>query len=399
LLTPEEEATLDRLRDEDYDLTDGVFTHRAPDSPKAEPAPGGTAFVLGSCQYPRGFIDEPVAYEAWGHLLERIDGVSLFPAPQFALLCGDQVYVDATAGLFDPTMEDDTFELPNHRWLRNDRVREVLRHIPSFMLLDDHEIEDNWEPIASTAPTASDNDARRDAGVKGFRKFQRGMNAPPTTDNQSYDFRIEGCPIFILDTRSTRDRRTAGNLAGAQLFDMQTLGNLSDWLTEGPSIPKFVVSPSMLLPRHRRATQWNELAAAVRSDAWDGYPATLHAVLSRIVDDGNVQHVVFLSGDEHCGSVATIDITNVGSGVTKRIHSIHTCGTYTPYPFANGSPSELMGSETFDFQHGGSAYRCVVSTAFAATRNRFTYLNLRKDGADWLLEHQFDDGPVGTLVV
>jgi phosphodiesterase/alkaline phosphatase D-like protein len=268
--------------------------------------------------------------------------------------------------------------------------------MPSFMLLDDHEIEDNWEPIAPPSP---DNSDLRDAGVAAYRKYQRGMNAPPSPPGQSDSFLIEGVPLFILDTRSTRERRTAANLDAARLFDAQTLNDLGNWLAGAPSVPKFVVSPAMLLPRHRRATQWNEVAAAVRSDGWDGYPATLHAVLSRIVDDGNVQHVVFLSGDEHCASVATIDITNVDNGATKRIHSIHTCGTFTPFPFANGSPSELMGSETFDFQHGGSAYRCVVSTAFAATRNRFTYLNLRQDGADWLLEHQFGDGPLGTLVV
>jgi len=32
--------------------------------------------------------------------------------PRFALFVGDQVYVDATAGLYDPTAKDDRYRLP-----------------------------------------------------------------------------------------------------------------------------------------------------------------------------------------------------------------------------------------------------------------------------------------------
>jgi cholesterol oxidase len=61
---------------------------------------------------------------------------------------GDQVYVDPTAGLYDPAGKDDRYRLPYEAWLRQQNVRGALRRIPSFMLLDDHEIDNNWEPIA-----------------------------------------------------------------------------------------------------------------------------------------------------------------------------------------------------------------------------------------------------------
>ena len=30
-------------------------------------------FTLGSCQYPAGFLDEPVAYRSYGEIVERLD--------------------------------------------------------------------------------------------------------------------------------------------------------------------------------------------------------------------------------------------------------------------------------------------------------------------------------------
>jgi hypothetical protein len=73
---------------------------------------------------------------------------------------GDQVYVDPTAGLYDPTAKEDRYRLPYEAWLRQKNVRDVLRRIPSFMLLDDHEIDDNWE-----AATGDDYAFARDLQV------------------------------------------------------------------------------------------------------------------------------------------------------------------------------------------------------------------------------------------
>ncbi len=98
---------------------------------------------------PPGFIDEPVAYRSYGKIVERLEA-SAGIKPRFAVFAGDQVYVDPTAGLYDPASEDDRYRLPYEAWLRQRNVRNALRRIPSFMLLDDHEIDDNWEPLADS---------------------------------------------------------------------------------------------------------------------------------------------------------------------------------------------------------------------------------------------------------
>ena len=68
-------------------------------------------------------------------------------APEFVVLSGDQVYVDPTNGLMDPSLKDDEeYELPYENFLRAPAVRRVLKRLPVYAMLDDHEIANNWEP-------------------------------------------------------------------------------------------------------------------------------------------------------------------------------------------------------------------------------------------------------------
>src|SRR5262249_38657254 len=151
----------------------------------------------------------------------------------------------------------------------------ILRRIPTFMLLDDHEISDNWEPIAS--PDDPGNAKLATDGTKAFKKYQRGRNGELET------FQFDGFSFFMLDTRTKRMHRKVGpTLSTANLFGMSltdTMGRLKNWLLAEPG-PKFVISPSMMLPRHRRAVQRDSglsssNLSALHSDGWDGYPNTL----------------------------------------------------------------------------------------------------------------------------
>lgn len=379
------EAVLDRLVEQDRALTDGVI----PDLPPA--AADTTAFLLGSCQYPAGFFDEPVAYEGYRRVEESLR-TNTGLVPRFAVLTGDQVYVDPTAGLYDPSAKDDPeHQKPYERWLRQRQVRNVLRRIPSFMLLDDHEIEDNWEPSSVPNPVKAALGAR---GVAAFRKFQRGVEIE--NDTLSRQFERDGFPFFMLDTRYEREPRSA-NIAAAKLVRDSTMAALEAWLAS-LSGPKFVVTPAMLLPRHRVAARWDEPVSALHSDGWDGYRASLCRVLSFLVDN-QAAHTVFLSGDEHRACVATIDVMNLGSSETIRLHSLHTPGVYAPFPFANSLEADFLADDVFDFDHEGESYRCTVATEFATGSNSLTLLRPWRNGGVWQLDYQHGDSFVGTLTL
>ena len=91
------------------------------------------------------------------------------------LLMGDQVYVDPTAGLADPKAPDERYLQPYQNLYRSSEVREVLRKVPSYMMLDDHEIADNWEPLPY--PDLK-NETALTLGRKHYLNFQRGPQQP-----------------------------------------------------------------------------------------------------------------------------------------------------------------------------------------------------------------------------
>jgi cholesterol oxidase len=379
--------------EQDGELPDGLIEYLPPSNPTQKPDPNGTCFTVSSCQYPAGFIDDPVAYRSYSRILHRLDARE-GPKPRFALFVGDQVYVDATAGLYDPTSQYDQYRLPYEAWLRQRHVRELLRRIPSFMLLDDHEIEDNWEPQA--CPDNQQNADKKKYGVEAFHKYQRGISGGLES------FVFDGFHFFMLDTRTERTHRKVGILGSARLFKNDRMNRLKEWLLTSPG-PKFVATPAMFLPRHRVAVQHNSALnasnlSALRSDSWDGYPNTLREVLAFIAAN-KIQHVVFLSGDEHRGSIAKADLLDSEDNLITRIHSIHTAAMYAPLAFANALDEDIVDKERIAIDDPQGRFTCVVEATRPPPGDGATVVFIRQTGTDWLLDYEFADGNVITLTL
>jgi phosphodiesterase/alkaline phosphatase D-like protein len=270
------------------------------------------------------------------------------------------------------------------------------------MLLDDHEIEDNWEPVAN--PDTAENNNKKNAGFTAYKKYQRGRNGGLET----FDF--DGVHFFMLDTRTERmHRKVDGTLGNADLFasdpldPSKTMGRLKEWLLKTPA-PKFVMAPSMLLPRHRRAVQQDlslnpSNLSALHSDGWDGYPKTLREVLAYIAAE-RIKGVVFLSGDEHRACVATADLYDASGSLITRVHSIHTAAVHAPYPFANSLDEDIVQSERIDVVGATGTYQCVVNATRPPPGDGVTFLRVRQAAAGiWLLDYEFADGTVRTLTI
>lgn len=334
--------------------------------------------ALGSCQYPPGIINTEPGFASWRQLEQRLASADEPRPPSLLVLTGDQVYIDASAGLFDPTQRDDRYGKPYEAWLRNRHVAEVVRRVPVLTMLDDHEIEDNWEPMSEHLSQANwSNEQKRKRGLESFWRYQR---PPPQPDVDSPAFhhtwlalasREAGLPVFLLDTRSGRKLRDSGSAAAAEMFSVAQWQKLQQWLLQEPELPKVVVCPSLLLPRHRNAVRAKLLcgndagqAAALRADAWDGYPATFERLLQFIADN-HIRRVVFLSGDEHQGMYSVAKIRPLQSANPEddiAIYSVHSPGLNTPYRFANALEDDFIPKEDFDFTPAGqpATYRCSV---------------------------------------
>ena len=143
--------------------------------PAEAPAQDSLCLALGNCQYVPGLVDRRPAQASYRRLAQRLEDAAA-PRPQLLLLIGDQVYVDDTAGLFDADGSDD----PAGSYLLSFRMpalRSVTSALPSYPLLDDHEVADNWQPEAPPTPAQS-------AALGAYIAFQHMTAADGSSESQ-----------------------------------------------------------------------------------------------------------------------------------------------------------------------------------------------------------------------
>ncbi|MES2019588.1 MAG: alkaline phosphatase D family protein [Pseudomonadota bacterium] len=371
-------------------------------------APPGSAahppelcFALASCQYPAGLLDQKPAFASFERLAARLDKDD-GTAPAFLLLLGDQIYSDASAGLFDPSTMDDRYVRPYEKLFSNQHVKSVMRRLPTYMMLDDHEIADNWEPLAH----ARRADPNLTAGRAAYLRFQRtnalvpSLGTAQAPDCLESALMLEGFAFFIADTRSEREARSAATTGTASIMSERQFGALLHWLLaqhqDDPDRPKFIASPSILAPRRLRAIHGDVDAHCLRSDAWDGYPASMRRLLAHIAGHG-MRNVVFLSGDEHISCVATLLVAPPGGAPAVAIRSIHSSALYAPYPFANSVPEDLADSgDAFSFADPAAVFAgqfgCSVTVEYAGG-DGFALVTAALHEGRWRLGSTFDRAP------
>ena len=329
------------------------------------------SFLLGSCRYPgllwkikeADRIFEPMK----AHLFDKNGN----PDARFTLMVGDQIYAD-TLNRFIPIGLADTYEEFQERYqtaFGSRNMSALMKTAPSYMILDDHEIEDNW-----SQDRLSDNAKHRifNLAIGAYMSYQ--WSHGPRTHGRLlyYDFVCAGYPFFVLDTRTQRFKDDQAGLEDNHLLGRPPidkasrgqLGCLLDWLSaqqkNRKNAPKFVVSSSVFAPNdmgernHEGAIPAIDAMTANRkrrddSDSWPAYPNTRKSILEHIVKEG-IQNVVFLTGDIHCGNIARINITAGGKDSGICAYDITSSAFYWPFPFADGDPNNYVHDSTLPEQ-------------------------------------------------
>lgn len=370
------------------------------------------ALALACCQYPADLFDGRISHRSLDRLTKRMVAYAYAGVTdRCLLLAGDSVYVDATAGLADPSNPHDRFHAPYQRLEKSSWNGLVPNWGRLFACLDDHELIEGWEPSArephpkrAALPAAATGasrlaDVRRpslhDAFVHGHAAFREHIlrsKAPPPSLQFWRHGQIGGIHCFEMDTRTDREARTADSAETARMFCTAQSRALRAWLLDRQAAdraartvsPKFVLSGSMLLPRRLEVARSRSAAAAIRSDAWDGYPATLAEVLGTIARE-RIDGVVFVSGDEHLACTAEIELRSP-EGVIGTVLSIHCAPLHAPFPFANAAPWHFAEDDTFDLP--GTDITVRVAATFAPVGDGFT-----------LIEVLGGDDPTALLVI
>lgn len=339
-------------------------------------------FVVGSCQYPAGLLDQQLAEVSYRRMASRIRSADI-PEGSVLLLLGDQIYADASAGLLGQSSWAERYA---QRYTAAEAISSVaVRHLRVMTMLDDHELNNDWEP--HSVPLWQQY---LEHGRNVYSIYGRGIRSRPLQPKEPlyYTFTWDGLgldqgglPFFVADSRTEREHRTATSAKTAHIFSGTQMQALKDWLVQPDhqALPKFIAMPAMLLPR-RLATR-SDPSTSWRSDAWDGYPASLHSLLGFIAHQ-QIQRVVFLSGDEHLACRAEITLT-APKLPPVRAWSFHSPGLYAPYPFSNALPHDFPDEDEFDFDYpaaepGKTTVGCRVTAEFPDTGHG--YLVVKVDG-------------------
>ena len=316
--------------------------------------PGKLSFLLGSCRYPGLLWKVRHSDRIFGPMADLAEAVG--ERPRFVLMVGDQIYADKFNRRL-PLGRADSYREFRERYLTafgSPNIRRLMQRLPTYMILDDHEIEDNW----------SQDRLRRSAryqlftiAIDAYLSYQWSHGPRTWRTRLYYRFDCGGYPFFVLDTRTQRfyegrpEDLDDNHLLGRPSHPTAPPGQLQrllDWLEDQQksrgNVPKFIVTAGVFVPNPMSARTFHaerNPKALAESDTWAGFPGTRAAILRKIVEAG-IQNVVFLSGDIHCCNVAEMFITGTPEAEEIRALSVTSSAFYWPFPFADGEPSDFV---------------------------------------------------------
>ena len=377
-------------------------------------------FFVGSCRWPGTMFERDASdsiFETMGERLNRAESDPR-PYPSFMLLVGDQVYLDATAELFETrNVRERVRQRYEHAFglKTSPHFAALARRLPTYMAIDDHEIVNDW--ARSRLASAPERFRLRIAKL-GFRAFQWSHGPgprvspapvpepPPPPDPREtlrkieianpsagefplwYEFTASGFPVFVMDTRTERDSRhdKAASGGGARLVSQRQMKALDTWLRSlaGSTRPKIIASASILFPMTCESLR--DPSYARREDGWHGFPQTRDEVLNAILDH-QVQNVVFLGGDVHCATSARVRLHDVSTGDTLDAYCITASALYAPLSFANSKPNEFAprGEIAIGRDRLAAWELGYQDRDFVIARN-FTQVVFEKKDKDWHIE-------------
>ncbi|MDP2126482.1 MAG: GMC family oxidoreductase N-terminal domain-containing protein [Pseudohongiella sp.] len=378
------------LTNDDYAL---VNWHRLPWFSRSFIEPGAglkpLSLLAGSCLYPGLPFERACSFSVFGAMKQHLHDEQT-PARRGVdglILLGDQIYADATADLFDPAAHYERYRNPYRMAFTHPDVAYVLSHLPSWLVVDDHEYRDNWRGFSTEGDSNADYMyARRMAGL-----YQ--MHHVPHWDVKQaalwYSFSCAGYPVFVFDTRTQRnhDADTPTNL-----LNVEQLEAFEQWLESQRRSPVIMLaSGSPIGPVSRALIQAPALAKY--DDSLLAYPRFLVKVTELLAQHAANKTIVWLTGDPHLSCVLKLNLQTHTSSID--ILQICCSGLNSPLPFANAQAGDFDWDTQFSIalsQQGNSIIVSGEQVLLSDSLRHFVRIDIdpRKD---FLLEARaFDAG-------
>lgn len=307
--------------------------------------PKPRSYVVGSCRYLlrlfNGHWFDDRGDKVFRSILRQIEGNPARPVDALMMM-GDQVYADDLRG-FGPDTRLDQFMERYRTAFSQEHIRKLMSRVPTYMILDDHEIEDNWPSRA----TASDRLTLYPNAIHAYQIYQCSHGPLFETTDEGrlsgvlshfwYIFGDAVCDWFVMDTRTERVPE-----AGQMIGPVQMTA-LVRWLKDGSGRIKFIVSSVPMFPD----------VSSDSADKWGAFPGQRKEILD-VVFGQRIPNVVLLSGDVHTSFSCTLqekpNTGEVNDGFV--MHSVVSSSFFWPYPhmsrgsFMFDQPLSNMGMRT-----------------------------------------------------
>lgn len=304
------------------------------------------AYIVGSCRYLRmtaGIASLPqLGDRIFASINQLIEGAQ--PPISATLMTGDQIYVD-DMNLFAPDREYKDILSKYRAAFSQPNIKRLMSSTSTYMILDDHEIEDNWPANASKSDSALYRNA-----MAAYELYQASHSPvhPLTTNGQInravlehywYQFSDGDIEWFVTDSRTRRnlspdDRR---------ILDEAQEHALLKWLINSPARVKFVVTSVMFYPDRKR----------LGDDAWKAFPEQRLRILETI-RTRRIKNVVFVSGDVHGSLTARLTHSEDPDFEVHTVVSSPLCNSKL-LPYAKASTfmldQPLVRTATGDYRH------------------------------------------------
>lgn len=241
-------------------------------------------YVVGSCRYLRLTLNTPARPEQGDRIFAAIQALNATAPLDGLLMVGDQVYVD-DLNIVAPDRDFASISLKYRTAFSQPHIRSLMAGTPTYMILDDHEIEDNWP-----SRKGRNDQVLYDNAMRAYEIYQSSHSPAhsrlPTGEisrkagHYWYSFVNGDTDWFVLDCRTQRSH--------SDMLDPEQEAALLSWLTRSTAKVKFIVSSVLVFPDLRRNGD----------DGWKAYASQRLRILDTI-RTRTIRNVLFVSGDIH----------------------------------------------------------------------------------------------------
>lgn len=281
------------------------------------------------------------------------------------LMVGDQIYAD-DLNFLAPDKSLENFFKRYRVAFTQEHIQRLMAQIPTYMILDDHEIEDNWPAKADS----KDMTTLYPSAIHAYQVYQCSHSPVFSLDSEGwisgtpkhlwYNF-SDGCADwFVMDVRT--ERIWSEDASKRQMIKKHQMDALLNWLSDGSGRAKMIVTSVPFIPDLESDSD----------DKWGAFLPERTKILNYIFEQ-KIRKVSFVSGDVHCSFTAQLTCPD---DPEFKVFTIISSSFFWPYPHMEEGDFVLKGK----LASNESRNYVIGSASKLYSDDNFARLDIDKDG-------------------